>query len=68
MDNVSALTCLQTSKGAGDHVQSLVQRGKKINLRKFHKFIQAGLEEEEFKEILEDLESVYDCYVESDMM
>ena len=62
------MTCMQTSKGAGDHIQTLVQRGRKINLRKFHKFIEAGLEEEEFTEILEDLERVGDCYVESDMM
>jgi len=68
VERVAALAAWQSSKGAGEHCSSLEKRAAKVNLNKFHRFMEAGLEEDDYKECLETLAELADCYTESDIM
>ena len=68
VDQVAVLTCWQSSKGTGDHVNTLYERAKKINLHKMHRFGEAGLEADDYDEVLSDLANLKDCYTETDLM
>jgi len=61
--SVPVLTSWQSSHGgAGTMVASLRDRGKRVNLGRMHRFVEAGLESDEFKEVLEDLATLADNY------
>lgn len=66
VDSVASLTSLQSSGGCGDLLNTVVARARRINLHKMHRFQEAGLEDDDFSEVLEGLEQLADCYKESD--
>lgn len=59
----SVMTSWQSSSGgAGKHLDSLASRAKRINLNKMHEFVSAGLEQDEFADVLEKMEALRDNY------
>ena len=60
--SVPVMTSLQTSKATRDHLENLYAETKTLNLHKFHPFTAAGLEEDEFKEMLESMQNMMSCY------
>jgi hypothetical protein len=66
LDSVAMMTALRSSKGGGGSVlTALRDRGRRINLGRMQRFIEAGLENDDFHEVIEDLASLVDNY-ESD--
>ncbi len=63
--SIPSMTLWQSSEGAGNHCKILYERGRRINLGRFHKFKEAGLEEDEFAEVIEGLARLSECYVEN---
>ena len=66
--SASALTCWESSSAAGRLCRSLAQRGAKVSLGRMHRFAEAGLEEDELREVLERLEATADAYLETGLM
>ena len=62
----SVATAWQCSEGAGQHCRSLADRAGRVKLGKLHRFTEAGLEEDELRETVENLHQLADCYSESD--
>jgi len=62
VDSVPVMTSLQSSRAAGRHVRDLLTLARKLDVRRLHKVIDAGLEADEFGEVLESLETVASCY------
>ena len=56
------MTSLQSTRSAGDMVSSLHQHASSLDLSKLHKFTEAGLELDEFKESLDSLKSLAHNY------
>ena len=46
----------------GGYVGSLQSEAARFNIRRHHHFLEAGLEEEEFTETLDNLQSLSECY------
>jgi hypothetical protein len=60
------LTALQASAEVRQHVRrAVLDPVRRLNIKKFHKFRDAGLEEDDYKETIARLESVHDLYDES---
>lgn len=64
----SAMTLWQSSKNCGQMLRQLHEQGVKMNIRKYHKFGEAGTEEDEFKESLEHLATASDSYFKTDCL
>jgi hypothetical protein len=64
VDNIPALSSLQSSKSVGLMIKSLAERCRKINLNKLHRFQDAGLENDELLESTESLNNLYECFHE----
>ena len=62
VSSVPMMTSWQSSKAVGEALRPLAQRMAKINLHKMHRFEEAGLEEDELREVVEDLTALYQCY------
>ncbi|KAL8570766.1 hypothetical protein ACOMHN_006916 [Nucella lapillus] len=62
VESVPALTSLQCGPAVGQYVSSLHSEASRFKIRRHHHFLEAGLEEEEFVEILDTLCSLADCY------
>lgn len=52
----------QSSRSSGKIVESLADRCQKIKLAKLHRFTEAGLEQDEFESIIEDLHQLSEAY------
>lgn len=68
VDKVSNVTILQSSAETGKFVESFSSRGQKINLNRFHRFKETGLETDEFNEVMESLKNLCDCYDNKDIL
>lgn len=53
--SVAVMSMWQSSRDSGNIVKSLAERSAKINLSKFHRFQEAGLDTDLFNEVREDL-------------
>ncbi|XP_064609443.1 protein misato homolog 1-like [Liolophura sinensis] len=62
VDSVPIMTSLQNSPEAGTFLQELHGEAKKINIRKHHQFLENGLEEDDFRESLEHIQTLFQCY------
>ena len=61
------MTLLQASNAIVGHLKELHSSVAKINFHKLHAFLDAGLEEEQFRDILDGLQNLINCY-ETDQM
>ena len=66
VSDVAQMTSLQSTSDAGNYIQALLQEVRKYNIRKFHRFTDAGLEVDEFQEVLESLKMFLKNYKNSD--
>lgn len=55
-------TSWQSARSTGSLVGKTTERLARINLRKFHRFVEAGLEQDDLAEVIEDLKSLENCY------
>lgn len=56
------MTSLQNSPEVSTFLQDLHGEAKKVNIRKHHQFLENGLEEDDFSESLEHIETLFQCY------
>ena len=62
--DISASTVWKASlRESGSYVKTLSDAAQKVNLNRMHKFVEAGLEKDDFDEVKERLSSLYDSYV-----
>ncbi len=69
--STSALTTWRSgATEAGGFCRSLAERAGKVRVNggRLHRFSEAGLEEDELREVVEGLEATADCYFETDLM
>jgi len=59
---VPVMTSLQSSQAAGRHVSDLLAAAGKLDMRRLHRLLDAGLELEEYSDVLETLQTVARCY------
>ncbi|XP_014775446.1 protein misato homolog 1 [Octopus bimaculoides] len=64
VSTVPVMSSLQSTKDSGEMVGMLYEEAKKVNLKRFHRFLAAGLEEDEFKECLNELANLSENYCE----
>ena len=62
VESVPVMTSLQSSRGAGRHLSDLLTLATKLDIRRLHRAIDAGLEADEYKEVLEGLQTAARCY------
>lgn len=62
VDSVPVMSSIQSTKDSGKMVGELYTEAKKINIKRFHRFLATGLEEDEFKETLEELINLSENY------
>ena len=62
VESVPVMTSLQSSPGAGRHLNDLLTLATKLDVRRLHRAIDAGLEADEYTEVLESLQTVARCY------
>lgn len=62
VESVPVLTSLQCSSSTQCLLQNLNKQTAKINIAKFHKFLECGLEQDDYKEILNNLENLAQAY------
>ncbi len=62
MKTTSTLTSWQSSKKSGKIARCLADRSAKVNLNKMHRFEEAGLEQDELTEVVEDLVRLAENY------
>ena len=58
------MTSLQSTSSVGNLINNLHQHASSLDVNKFHKFTEAGLEADEFKESLDSLKSLAHNYKE----
>ena len=58
---VPVMTSLQSSQAAGRHLSDLLAAGK-LDMRRLHRLLDAGLELDEYSAVLETLQTVARCY------
>lgn len=56
------MTSLQSSVSAIDHIKELLNCSSKLNVKKFNKLLQSGIEEDDYKEAFHNLESLIQVY------
>ena len=62
VESVPVMTSLQSSRSAGRHLDDLLMLARKLDIRRLHKVIDAGLEADEYREVMESLQTVASCY------
>ena len=62
VESVPMLTSLQSNPSVGGCVSSLHSEAARFNIRRHHHFLEAGLEEEEFRDSLDQLQALADSY------
>ena len=69
VEEIPIMTSLQSTNDVLPHINSMLTEVNKLNIKKFHRFLDAGLEEDDYKETLNNLESLQNCYIDnSDML
>ncbi|XP_030832931.1 protein misato homolog 1 [Strongylocentrotus purpuratus] len=63
VESIPAMTSLQSSPAVKHLLKSLLTEARKLDIHKFHGYLEEGLEEDEFKEHLQDLEQLMPCYL-----
>ncbi|KAF2899962.1 hypothetical protein ILUMI_06229 [Ignelater luminosus] len=66
VESVPTLAGIHSGACVGDMIESLHTEANKIKVPRFHQFVNAGLESDEFSECLHKLFDLRECYVESD--
>lgn len=62
------MTSMQSSPDTAVLLNTLYSDAKKLNIRKHTRFLEAGLEEDDYQEILQNFVSLEKCYLpRSDM-
>jgi hypothetical protein len=61
---VPAIAGLHSCRSAGEMLESLHSEVKKLGLKRFHNFRDSGLEEVEYRECLDRLAQLRECYNE----
>ena len=56
------MSLLQSSQNAGRHLTDLLTPARKLDVRRLHRAMDAGLEADEYAEVLESLQTVAMCY------
>jgi len=62
VESVPVMTSLQSSQNAGQHLNDLLTLARKLDIRRLHKVVDAGLEADEYVEVLEGLQSAARLY------
>ncbi|XP_060570649.1 protein misato homolog 1-like, partial [Ruditapes philippinarum] len=62
VDSVPMLTSLQSTPEAGDVIRQLYESAAKMNIKKHHRYMSAGLEEDDYQETLDNLKALVTCY------
>lgn len=62
VESVPVMTALQSSSGCQDMVKSLHAAAGKLNLKKHNRYIEQGLEEDEYIEVVNNLETLAGNY------
>ncbi|XP_013399730.1 protein misato homolog 1-like [Lingula anatina] len=63
VNSVPVMTSLQSTPTSAKCVQALLKETKKLNISKYNKFLEAGLEQDDYKECLNSLETLQENYV-----
>ena len=58
VDSVPMLTSLQSTPEAGDVIGQLYESAAKMNIKKHHRYVSAGLEEDDYEETLANLKAL----------
>ncbi len=61
------LTSLQSLPTTGHLLTELVKQSQRLDIKKFHGYLEGGLEPDEFKETMDSLQALAECYA-SDVM
>ena len=56
------MTSLQSLPATGHLISELVKQGQRLDIHKFHGYIEGGLEPDEFKENLDSLQAMSESY------
>jgi len=62
VESVPVMTSVQSSSGVGRHLTDLLTLATKLDIRRLHRAIDSGLEADEYKEVLENLQTAAHCY------
>lgn len=62
VENVPALAGLHSGSPIGNMLESLHTESSKIKYKRFHQFIDSGLDADEFSECLDKLFEIRECY------
>ncbi len=62
MTSTTMATSWQSARSTGSLIGKTTERLERINLKKLHRFVEAGLEEDDFAEVMEDLKTLKSCY------
>lgn len=62
---VPMMTSLQCGPDIKNHINSLLKVCTSFNIAKFHRFRDSGLEDDTYKETLENIKTLMSCYGES---
>jgi len=62
VESVPVMSSLQSSQSAGRHLDNLLTSARRLDVRRLHRAVDAGLEADEYAEVLESLQTVASCY------
>ena len=62
VESVPVMSLLQSSRNVGRHLTDLLTPARKLDVRRLHRAMDAGLEADEYAEVLESLQTVASCY------
>lgn len=68
METVPVVTLVQSSADGKTHLEAIHAGVARLKLPKLHSFTNAGLELDQFTEMMENLKSHISCYDESERM
>lgn len=63
VDTVPVMTSMQSSPDTAQLLSTLYTEAKKLNIRKHTRYLETGLEEDEYQEILQDIADLQKCYL-----
>lgn len=62
VESVPVFSSLQSTATSGNILEVLLSETAKLNIRKYHRFLESGLEQDDYVEIRENLQTVQDGY------
>ncbi|XP_062578532.1 protein misato homolog 1-like isoform X1 [Saccostrea cucullata] len=62
VESVQMMTSMQSSPDTAQLLNTLYKEAKKLNIRKHTRYLECGLEEDEYQEILQDVADLEKCY------